>query len=39
VAQEMSTYWLPSEYKLGVALAVMILVLLVRPQGLFRGTL
>ena len=39
VAQEMSTYWLPSEYKLGVALAVMILVLLVRPQGLFQGTL
>jgi len=39
VAQEVSTYWLPSEYKLGVALAVMTLVLLVRPQGLFRGTL
>ncbi|MCS7293574.1 MAG: branched-chain amino acid ABC transporter permease [Gloeomargarita sp. SKYBB_i_bin120] len=38
VAQEMSTYWLPSEYKLGVALVVMMLVLLVRPQGLFRGT-
>ncbi|MEN9215861.1 MAG: branched-chain amino acid ABC transporter permease [Gloeomargarita sp. HHBFW_bins_162] len=39
VAQEMSTYWLPSEYKLGVALVVMMLVLLVRPQGLFRGTM
>jgi len=39
VAQEVSTYWLPSEYKLGVALVVMMLVLLVRPQGLFRGTM
>ncbi|WP_448599035.1 branched-chain amino acid ABC transporter permease [Thermoleptolyngbya sp.] len=37
IAQELSTYFLPSEYKLGVALLVMILVLLVRPQGLFRG--
>ncbi|WOB43239.1 branched-chain amino acid ABC transporter permease [Thermoleptolyngbya oregonensis NK1-22] len=37
IAQELSTYVLPSEYKLGVALLVMILVLLVRPQGLFRG--
>jgi neutral amino acid transport system permease protein len=37
IAQELSTYVLPSEYKLGVALMVMILVLLVRPQGLFRG--
>ncbi|MEN9207344.1 MAG: branched-chain amino acid ABC transporter permease [Gloeomargarita sp. GMQP_bins_14] len=37
VAQEVSTYWLPSEYKLGVALVVMMLVLLVRPQGLFRS--
>lgn len=39
IVQEISTYWLPTEYKLGVALAVMVLVLLVRPQGLFRGTL
>jgi neutral amino acid transport system permease protein len=39
VAQEVSTYWLPSEYKLGVALVVMMVVLLVRPQGLFRGTM
>lgn len=37
IAQELSTYFLPSEYKLGIALMVMILVLLVRPQGLFRG--
>ena len=39
IAQEVSTYWLPAEYKLGVALLIMILVLLVRPQGIFRGTM
>jgi len=38
IAQEVSTYWISPEYKLGVALGVMILVLLVRPQGIFRGT-
>jgi neutral amino acid transport system permease protein len=39
IAQEVSTYWLPTEYKLGVALVMMVLVLLFRPQGIFRGTL
>lgn len=39
IAQEVSTYWLPTEYKLGVALVIMVLVLLFRPQGLFRGTI
>lgn len=39
IAQEVSTYWLPTEYKLGVALFMMVLVLLIRPQGLFRGTI
>jgi neutral amino acid transport system permease protein len=39
VAQEVSTYWLPTEYKLAVALLIMMLVLLVRPQGLFKGTI
>jgi neutral amino acid transport system permease protein len=39
IAQEVSTYWLPTEYKLGVALFIMLLVLLVRPQGIFRGTM
>ncbi|MBW4521124.1 MAG: branched-chain amino acid ABC transporter permease [Scytolyngbya sp. HA4215-MV1] len=39
VVQELSTYWLRTEYKLAVALVIMVLVLLVRPQGLFRGTL
>ncbi|HEY9616024.1 MAG TPA: branched-chain amino acid ABC transporter permease [Microcoleaceae cyanobacterium] len=39
IGQEVSTYWLPTEYKLGVALVMMVLVLLFRPQGLFKGTL
>jgi len=51
IAQEASTYcpaWLPTwlsqlcirnEYKLAVALFIMMLVLLVRPQGLFKGTM
>ncbi|MBD2022706.1 branched-chain amino acid ABC transporter permease [Leptolyngbya sp. FACHB-36] len=39
IAQEVSTYWLPTEYKLGIALVIMVLVLLFRPQGLFRGTI
>ena len=39
VAQEVSTYWLPTEYKLAVALVAMMLVLLLRPQGLFKGTM
>lgn len=38
IGQEVSTYWLPTEYKLGVALVMMVLVLLFRPQGLFKGT-
>lgn len=39
IAQEVSTYWLRTEYKLAVALLIMVLVLLFRPQGLFKGTL
>ncbi|MCI3281199.1 branched-chain amino acid ABC transporter permease [Synechococcus sp. PCC 6717] len=39
VAQEMSTLVIPAEYKLAVAMVMMMAVLLVRPQGLFRGTL
>lgn len=39
VAQELSVPILGSQYKLGVALAIMVMMLLVRPQGLFRGTL
>jgi neutral amino acid transport system permease protein len=37
LAQELSVPWLGSEYKLGVALAIMVVILLVRPQGLFSG--
>jgi neutral amino acid transport system permease protein len=39
IVQEVSTYWLGAEYKIGVALLVMVFVLLFRPQGLFRGTI
>lgn len=39
IAQELSTYWISSEYKLGVALLLMVVMLLIRPQGLFRGTI
>ena len=37
IAQEVTVPLLGSEYKLGVALAIMIVILLVRPQGLFKG--
>ena len=37
IAQELSVPILGSEYKLAVALAIMIVILLVRPQGLFKG--
>ena len=37
IAQELSVPILGSEYKLAVALALMIIILLVRPQGLFKG--
>jgi neutral amino acid transport system permease protein len=39
IAQEVCTIVIPVSYKSGVALVMMTLVLLVRPQGLFRGTL
>ncbi|HUW67065.1 MAG TPA: branched-chain amino acid ABC transporter permease [Candidatus Nanoarchaeia archaeon] len=38
LSQELSMLILPSEYKMGVSLAIMILVLLVKPEGLFKGT-
>lgn len=40
LAQELSAVipGLGSEYKIGVSLLIMVLVLLIRPQGLFRGT-
>jgi len=39
IAQELSVPLLGSQYKLGVALLIMVIMLLFRPQGLFRGTL
>ncbi len=39
IAQEVSILWLGPDYKLGVALLIMIIILLLRPQGIFRGTL
>lgn len=35
VAQELSVFIVGSQYKLGVALLIMIIILLVRPQGIF----
>lgn len=37
IVQELSVPVLGSQYKLGVALAIMVIILLVRPQGLFKG--
>jgi branched-chain amino acid transport system permease protein len=34
VASEMSTYWFSPDFKFAVALVILILVLLVRPQGI-----
>ena len=39
IAQEVSVPLLGSEYKQGVALMIMVLILLFRPQGLFKGTI
>lgn len=38
VAQELSVLVVGANYKLAVALLLMIIILLVRPQGLFKGT-
>lgn len=35
VATETSTFWIPVEFKVVVSLGVLIVVLMVRPQGLF----
>jgi neutral amino acid transport system permease protein len=39
IVQEVSTPLLGPQYKQGVALLMMILVLLIRPKGLFKGTI
>lgn len=37
VIEEFSVLLLPSEYKQATAFAILLLMLLVRPTGLFRG--
>ena len=37
LAEELSTPFIPTEYKTAVALVLLVLVLLVRPRGLFGG--
>jgi neutral amino acid transport system permease protein len=39
IAQEVSTPLIGSQYKQAVALLIVIVVLLVRPKGLFKGTM
>ncbi|MEG3440096.1 branched-chain amino acid ABC transporter permease [Pannus brasiliensis CCIBt3594] len=39
ITQEMSVPLIGSDYKLGVSLFIMILILFLRPQGLFKGTM
>jgi neutral amino acid transport system permease protein len=39
ITQELSTAVIPVSYKAGIALLLMMAVLLIRPQGLFRGTM
>ncbi len=39
ITQELSTPLLGSQYKQGVGLFIMILVLLIRPKGLFKSTI
>jgi len=37
LAEELSTSFIPTEYKTAVSLVLLVLVLLVRPRGLFAG--
>jgi len=39
LSQELQKYCIGTDYKLGVGLVIMILVLLFKPQGLFKGTI
>jgi neutral amino acid transport system permease protein len=34
MAMELSSLWIPTEFKTVVALSILIIVLLVRPQGI-----
>jgi branched-chain amino acid transport system permease protein len=35
IASQVGTYWLPSDMQFAIALVILILVLLIRPQGIF----
>jgi branched-subunit amino acid ABC-type transport system permease component len=37
LAQEISTAFLPAEYKIAVSFAIMIVILFFKPKGLFGG--
>lgn len=37
LAEELSTQFIPTEYKAAVSLMLLVIVLLIRPQGLFGG--
>jgi neutral amino acid transport system permease protein len=39
LSQELQKYCIGTDYKLGVGLVILILVLLFKPQGLFKGTI
>lgn len=38
LAEELSTQFIPTEYKAAVSLMLLVIVLLIRPQGLFGGS-
>jgi branched-chain amino acid transport system permease protein len=35
IASEVSTYWIDPDLKFAIALVILIIVLMVRPQGIF----
>lgn len=39
ISMEMSTLFISASYKPAVAFAIMVIMLIVRPQGIFKGTL
>ena len=38
MSAQLSTYWIDSKYRIGVALAILIVVILFRPQGILGST-
>jgi branched-chain amino acid transport system permease protein len=38
ISQETSTYWIPSGFKAGIPFLILIVMLIVRPRGLFGST-